>query len=89
VDDVTGGLKRANGELCQRLVSGEAVMLSGGQLVPETLGLGPRANRRCSETPLSEASDEAGRWASLLTYLAGGLAREGLAHLPFVDFSLK
>jgi hypothetical protein len=37
------------------------------QPVSETPGLRPRANRRCSETPLREASDEAGRWAGLLT----------------------
>jgi hypothetical protein len=62
-------------------------MLSGGRLVSETLGLRPRANRRCSETPLSQVSDEVGRWAGLLICLAGGPARESLARLPFVDFS--
>jgi hypothetical protein len=45
----------------------------------------PRANRRCSETPLSEASDEVGIWAGLLTRLAGGLARGSLACFSFVD----
>jgi hypothetical protein len=44
-------------------------------------------NRRCFETPLNEASDEAGRWAGLITCLAGGPARESLARLPFVDLS--
>jgi hypothetical protein len=38
--------------------------VAGGRPVSETLGLRPQANRRYSETPLSEASDEAGRWAS-------------------------
>jgi hypothetical protein len=52
---------------------GDVVM---GRPVSETLGLRPRANQRCSETPLCEASDEAGRWADLLTYLAGGPTRE-------------
>jgi hypothetical protein len=52
----------------------------------ETLGLRPRVNRRCSETPLSEASDEAGRWADLLTCLARGPATENLACLSLVDF---
>jgi hypothetical protein len=33
----------------------------GGRPVSETLGRRPQANRRCSETPLSEASDEVGR----------------------------
>jgi hypothetical protein len=47
-------------------------------------------SRRCSETPLHEASDEAGIWAGLLTRLAGGPAREDLAHgFPSIDFSLK
>jgi hypothetical protein len=58
-----------------------------GRPVFETPGLRPRANRRCSETPLSEASDEAGRWVGLLTCLARGLARESLARLSFVDLS--
>jgi hypothetical protein len=58
----------------------------GGRPMSETLGLRPRANRSCSETPLSEASDEAGRWTSLLTCLDGGPARENLACLSFVDF---
>jgi hypothetical protein len=58
-----------------------------GRPVYETPRLRPRASRRCSETPLSEALDEAGRWAGLLTCLAGGPARESLARLSFVDFS--
>jgi hypothetical protein len=61
----------------------------GDQPVSETPGLRPRANWRCFETPLSEASDEAGRWAGLLTCLAGGPARENLVSLSFVDFPLK
>jgi hypothetical protein len=59
----------------------------GDRPVSETPGLRPRVNRRCSETHLSEASDEAGRWVGLLTCLAGGPARENLARLSFVDFS--
>jgi hypothetical protein len=66
---------------------GEDVVV--GRPVSKTLGLRPRANRRCSETPLSEASNEAGRWAGLLICLAGGLAGENLVRLSFVDFSLK
>jgi hypothetical protein len=96
--DVTGGLERANGGVaseaglgrgedsqCRLWGSGEAVMLQGGRPVSETLGLRPRANRRCSETPLSEASDEVGRWAGWLICLAGGPARKSLACLSFVD----
>jgi hypothetical protein len=45
----------------------------------ETPELRPRASWRCFETPLRGASGEAGRWAGLLTRLAGGLARENLA----------
>jgi hypothetical protein len=56
-----------------------------GRHVSETLGRRPRANRRCSETPLSEASDEVGRWTDSLTRLAGGPARGSLARLSFVD----
>jgi hypothetical protein len=64
--------------------------VAGGRPVSETLGLRPRASRWCSETPLSEASDEAGIWAGLLTRLAGGLVRGDLAHgSSFVDFPLK
>jgi hypothetical protein len=59
----------------------------GGRPVSETLGLRPRANQRCFETPLSEASDEIGRWAGLLICLAGGLARENLDRLSFVHCS--
>jgi hypothetical protein len=58
-----------------------------GQPMSETPGLRPWANRRCSETPLSEASEEAKRWAGFLTCLAGGPARESLAHLSFVNLS--
>jgi hypothetical protein len=47
---------------------------------------GARTRRRCSETPLHEASNEAGRWAGLLTCLAGGSARENLVRLSLVDF---
>jgi hypothetical protein len=57
-----------------------------GRPVSETLGLRPRTNRRCFETPLCVASDEAGRWAGLLTCLDGGPARENLARLSLVDF---
>jgi hypothetical protein len=57
--------------------------------VSEILGRRPRTNRRCSETLLSEASDEVGRWASSLTRLAGDPARGSLASRPFVDLSLK
>jgi hypothetical protein len=59
--------------------------VAGGRPVSETPGLRPQASRRCFETPLSEASDEVGRWAGSLTCLAGGPARESLARLPFVD----
>jgi hypothetical protein len=55
---------------------GDVVM---GWPVSETPELRPRASQRCSETSLCEALDEAGRWASLLTRLAGGLARENSA----------
>jgi hypothetical protein len=57
-----------------------------GRPVSETLGMRPRANRRCSETPLCEASDEARRRAGLLTCLAGGPTRKNLACLSLVDF---
>jgi hypothetical protein len=59
--------------------------VAGDRPVSETLGLRPRANRRCSETPLSEASNEVGRWAGWLICLAGGPARESLARLSFID----
>jgi hypothetical protein len=87
------------GERHQRSVSGEAETNNAdsgararrwchrGLACVRDLGLRPRVNRRCSETPLNEASDEAGRWAGLLTCLAGGPARESLARLPFVDLS--
>jgi hypothetical protein len=58
----------------------------GGRPVSENPGLRPWANRRCSETPLSDASDETGRWTGLLTSLARGRAMESLVHLSFVDF---
>jgi hypothetical protein len=61
--------------------------VAGGRSMPETPGLRPRANRRCSETPLSEASDEVGRCVGLLTCLAGGPTRESLARLSSVDLS--
>jgi hypothetical protein len=62
-------------------------MLPGVILCPRPQGLRPRANQRCSETPLREASDEVGIWAGLLTRLAGGPARGDLAHeSSFVDF---
>jgi hypothetical protein len=61
--------------------------VAGGQPVSETSELRPRTNRRCSETPLSEASDEAGRWAGWLICLARGPVRESLARLPFLNFS--
>jgi hypothetical protein len=54
---------------------GQGGDVAGGRPVSETLGLRPRANRRCSETPLSEALDEVGRWAGWLICLAGGPAR--------------
>jgi hypothetical protein len=47
-----------------------------GRPVSETLGLRPQVNRRCFEAPLCEALGEAGRWAGLLTRLAGGPRRE-------------
>jgi hypothetical protein len=40
-----------------------------GWPVSETPELRPQASQRCSETPLCEASDEAGRWTGLLTHL--------------------
>jgi hypothetical protein len=49
--------------------------------------LRPRASRRCSETPLCEASDEVEIRAGLLTRLAGGPTRGDLARKSsFVDF---
>jgi hypothetical protein len=60
-----------------------------GHPVSETLGAEPRANQRCSKTPLREASDEAGIRVGLLTRLAGGPARGDLAHgSSSVDFFL-
>jgi hypothetical protein len=87
------------GERRQRSVSGEAKTDNAdsrarvrrwchrGSACVRDPGLRPQVNRRCFETPLNEASDEAGRWAGLLTCLAGGPARESLACLPFVDLS--
>jgi hypothetical protein len=80
------------GEWCQRPVSGEA---ETDNVIPGTQTrrrfchglayvrdpeLRPRVSRRCFETPLYEASDEAGRWAGMLTRLAGGPTRENLTH---------
>jgi hypothetical protein len=56
-----------------------------GRPVSETQGRRPRVNQRYSKTPLSEASDEVGRWAGSLTRLVGGTARGSLACLSFVD----
>jgi hypothetical protein len=53
-----------------------------GRPVSETLERRPRAIQRYSETPLSEASDEVGIWAGLLTCLAGGPARGSFS--PFL-----
>jgi hypothetical protein len=61
--------------------------VAGSQPVSETPGPRPRVSQRCSETPLSEASNEVRRWAGLLTCLAGGPAKESLARLSFVDLS--
>jgi hypothetical protein len=59
----------------------------GGRPVFETSGPRPRVNQKCSETPLSEASDEARIWVGLFTHLAGGPVRGDLAHgSSFVDF---
>jgi hypothetical protein len=98
VGDVTGGLERANGgaaleaglEASQRrtvspLGLGRGGDVAEGQPVSETPGRRPRVNQRCSMTPLSEATDEVGRWAGSLTRLAGGPTRGSLAHLSFVD----
>jgi hypothetical protein len=72
------------------LGSDEAVELLRVVQCLRPLGLRPRANRRRSETPLREASDEAGIRASLLTRFAGGATRGDLAHgSSSVDFSLK
>jgi hypothetical protein len=49
-----------------------------GWPVSETPEQRPQASRKRSETPLCGASVEAGRWASLLTRLAGGPARKNL-----------
>jgi hypothetical protein len=72
------------------LGSGEAIILLRVVLCLRPPGLRSRLNRRCSETPLREASDEAWTRACLLSWLAGGPARGDLAHgSSFVDFSLK
>jgi hypothetical protein len=52
-----------------------------GRLVSETSGQRPRVNRRCFETPLSEASNEVGRWAGSLTRPGGVLARLSFVNL--------
>jgi hypothetical protein len=66
---------------------GEAVILLRVVLRPRPPGLRPRANRRCSETPLWEASDEAGIRVDQLSRLAGDPARGYLAHeSSSVDF---
>jgi hypothetical protein len=49
------------------LGSGEVVELLRVVLCPRPPGLRPWANRRCPETPLWEASDEAGTLADLLS----------------------
>jgi hypothetical protein len=49
--------------------------VAGGRPMSETLERRPQANQRYSETSLSEASDEVGIWAGLLTRLARGPAR--------------
>jgi hypothetical protein len=55
--------------------------VAGGRPMFETSGRRPRVNQRCSETPLSEASDEVGRWASSLTCPGGVLARLSFVYL--------
>jgi hypothetical protein len=61
-----------------------------GRPMSETPGLRPRANRKCPEITLWEASDEAGTQADLLSRLARGPARGDLAHgSSSVNFSLK
>jgi hypothetical protein len=63
-------------------------MLLGAVLCLRPQGLRPRANQRCSETPLREASNEAGMLAGLPTQLAGGPARRDLTHgSSSIDFS--
>jgi hypothetical protein len=64
---------------------GRGGVVAGGRPMTETSGRRPRAKRWRSGTPLSEASDEAWIWASLLTRLAGGPARGSLARFSFVD----
>jgi hypothetical protein len=59
--------------------------VAGGRPVSETSGRRLRTNRGCSETHMSEASDEVGRWAGSLMRLAGGPARGSLARLLFID----
>jgi hypothetical protein len=83
------------GERRQRPVSGESETdnadsglgrggdVVGGRPVSETPGLRPRANQRCSETPLSGASYEVGRWAGGLSSLTGGPTRESVSPSPF------
>jgi hypothetical protein len=54
------GLKRVGDGQCRPWCSSEAVMLLGVVLCLRPQGLRPRTNRRCSKTPLCEASYEAG-----------------------------
>jgi hypothetical protein len=75
------------GERRQRPVSGEAET--------DNAVSGARTRRRCCRgsacvrDPRAKASDEAGRWAGLLTCLAGGPSRENLTRLSLVDFFLN
>jgi hypothetical protein len=57
------------------LGSGGAVILLRVVLCLRPPGLRPRANQRCSETPLWEALDELWTRAGLLSWLAGGPAK--------------
>jgi hypothetical protein len=59
--------------------------VTGGRPVSETSERRPQVNMRCSKTPLSEASDEVGIWAGLLTRLAGGPSRRSLAPFSIAD----
>jgi hypothetical protein len=95
--DVTGGLERANGGAtleaglgrvgdgqCCLWGSGEAVRLLGSACVRD-LRTEASGEPEAFRDSLSGASDEVGRWAGLLTRLAGGPARGSLARLFFVD----
>jgi hypothetical protein len=66
---------------------GRGCDVARGRPVSETLGQMLRANWRCFETPLSEASDEMRRWTGSLTCLARGPVRGSLARLSFADLS--